>query len=136
MNPADLLTTDLIPRSLTVGDAMHAGIVSCAPTATLDEVAALLAEHRVHCAVVAEPDDRLWGIVSDIDLMRGLSSQVAMTAGNLAALDAIAVDPRDELAHAVRLMAEHDVAHVIVVSGGAPVGILSTLDVAEAVAHA
>jgi len=61
---------------------------------------------------------------------------VALTAGNLAALDVIAVGPDDELGHAAQLMAEHDVAHLIVVEDGTPIGVLSTLDVARAAAVA
>jgi CBS domain-containing protein len=121
----------------TVGEAMHRGIVTCAPTADLREVAELLAEHAVHCAVVAgDPARTLWGIVSDLDLMRGLASPVPLMACNLAALDVVTVTPRDELRRAAQLMAEHDAAHLIVVEDGAPVGILSTLDVAQAVARA
>ena len=121
----------------TVGEAMHAGIVTCAPTASLREVAELLAEHSVHCAVVAgDPVRTMWGIVSDLDLVRGLGSPVRLVAGNLAALDVITVAPSDELRHAAQLMAEHDAAHLIVVVDGEPVGVLSTLDVARAVTAA
>jgi CBS domain-containing protein len=121
----------------TVGEAMHRGIVTCAPTADLREVAQLLAEHGVHCAVVAgDPVRTLWGIISDLDLMRGLGSPVPLAAGNLAAMDVVTVTPADELRHAAQLMAEHDTAHLIVVDDGAPVGILSTLDVARAAAQA
>ena len=120
-----------------VRDAMHHGIATCPPTASLREVAELLSEHRVHCAVVAESADGaddVWGIVSDLELMRGLGSPVPLTAGNLAVLEGITVRPADDLGHAAQLMAEHDVAHLIVVDDGVPVGILSTLDVARAVA--
>ncbi len=139
------MTSPLLPApeplldQLTVADAMHHGITTCAPDADLREVAGLLAHHRVHCAVVAEPpggdDPRpLWGLVSDVDLMRALGSPVAVTAGNLAAAALVAVAPHDPLAHAARLMGEHDVSHLIVVRDGRPVGILSTLDVARAAA--
>ena len=121
----------------TVGEAMHRGIVTCAPTASLREVAELLADHSVHCAVVAgDPERTMWGIVSDLDLVRALGSPVALAAGNLAALDVVTVAPDDELKHAAQLMAEHEVAHLIVVEDGNPVGVLSTLDVARAAATA
>jgi CBS domain-containing protein len=132
-----LPTPEPLLDARTVGDAMHRGIVTCAPAASLREVAELLAEHSVHCAVVAgDPERTMWGIVSDLDLMRGLCSSVPLVAGNLAALDVVTVAPADELQHAAQLMAEHDVAHLIVVEDGTPVGILSTLDVAEAAATA
>jgi CBS domain-containing protein len=138
------MTTTHVPppepllESLTVADAMHHGIVSCPPGATLREIAELLAEHTVHCAVVADATDdgppSLWGLVSDVDLMRGLDSPVALTAGNLAAVPVVTVKSDDRLRHAARLMGEHDIAHLVVVRGGKPVGILSTLDIARAAA--
>jgi CBS domain-containing protein len=140
MNPSKLPTQESLLGSLTVADAMHHGIATCPPSAGLREVAELLSEHGVHCAVVAEPPDveprALWGIVSDVDLMRGLGSPVPLTAGNLAALDLVTVTPEDELQHAARLMGEHDIAHLIVMADGRPAGVLSTLDVARAVARA
>ena len=136
MNPAKLPVAEPLVTGLTVRDAMHHGIATCPPTASLREVAELLSEHRIHCAVVADSAQSgpVWGIVSDLDLMRGLGSPVPLTAGNLAALEAMNVDPADDLSHAAQLMAEHDVAHLIVAIDGNPVGILSTLDVARAVA--
>ena len=140
MNPSKLPTQESLLGSLTVADAMHHGIATCPPSAGLREVAGLLSEHGIHCAIVAEPPHdewrTLWGIVSDIDLMRGLGSPVPLTAGNLAAMDLVTVTPEDELQHAARLMGEHDIAHLIVMADGRPVGVLSTLDVARAVARA
>ena len=139
MNLANLPTAEPLLGAQTVADAMHHGIVTCPPSATLREVAELLAENGVHCAVVAEPGEdgppAVWGIVSDIELMRGLGSPVALTAGNLAALDVVTIRPDEQLGRAAQLLGEHDIAHLIVVEGGAPVGILSTLDIAKAVAR-
>jgi CBS domain-containing protein len=134
MNPAKLPVAEPLLGELTVADAMHDGIVSCGPAASLRDVAGLLARHQIHCAVVTDEAGTVWGIVSDVDLMRGLGSPVPLTAGNLAALEPIAVSPRDGLDRAAQLMAEHDVSHLIVRSDGAPVGIVSTLDVARAAA--
>ena len=141
MNPSKLPSAEPLLGAQTVADAMHHGIATCPPSAGLREVAELLAEHGVHCAVVAEPPDHdgtatLWGIVSDVDLMRGLGSPVPLTAGNLAALDIVTVTPQDDLQAAARLMGEHDVAHLIVMADGRPTGVLSTLDVARAVTRA
>ena len=140
MNPSKLPSAEPLLGAQIVADAMHHGIVTCPPSAGLREVAELLSENGVHCAVVAEPPDdevrTLWGIVSDVDLMRGLGSPVPLTAGNLAALDIVTVTPQDELQAAARLMGEHDVAHLIVMVDGRPAGVLSTLDIARAVTRA
>ena len=124
--------------SLTVADAMHAGVVTCSAAAPLHEVAEAMAEHAIHCLVAidegppGEDDDRLWGVVSDLDLIRGLRSPMDLDAGNLADLDIATVDPGDSLAVAADAMLDRGVAHLVVVSGGRPVGVLSTLDIARA----
>jgi CBS domain-containing protein len=141
MNLTGLDPSTTILRSLTVADAMHEGVITCSPSAELDEVAAAMAEHGIHCVVAIDAgpaggdDDRLWGIVSDIDLMRGLGSPVRLDAGNLAALDVIMVAPEDRLDRVAQTMAEHEVAHLVVARDGRPIGVLSTLDIARVVAR-
>jgi len=76
-------------------------------------------------------------VVSDLDLMAGLRPECAgSTAGELAASDVVIADPGDTLEHVAQLMAEHNTAHLVVVSPSTrlPIGILSTLDVARALA--
>ena len=38
----------------TVSDAMHPGILSCEPDASLTEVAKMMATHHVHCGQTAD----------------------------------------------------------------------------------
>lgn len=133
--------------SARVRDAMHPGILTCSPDATLPEVARTMDEHRVHCVAVlgmslhAKPERLVWGIVSDIDLVRAVHAHGAAgaTAGAVAATEPVTVDADEPLAAAAQLMGEHDVHHLVVVTGAGadaqPVGILSSLDVAAAVAR-
>src|SRR5215213_6783330 len=124
-------------RQITVGDAMHVGIVTCSPSDDLDQVAAAMAENDIHCVVAVdegppgEDDDRLWGVVSDLDLLSGIVSGQALDAGNLAELDVATVTPEDMLDHAARIMVRRGRAHLVVVTGGRPVGVISSLDVAR-----
>jgi CBS domain-containing protein len=128
--------------TLTVADVMHAGVVTCSPSAGLREVAGAMAEHGIHCLVAidegppGEDDDRLWGVVSDLDLVRGLRSPMDLDAGNLADLDIATVAPGDTLATAADAMLQRSVAHLVVVADGRPVGVLSTLDIARALRSA
>jgi CBS domain-containing protein len=113
---------------------MQLGLFECTPETDLRSVAQLMVTKTIHCVVVA--GDR-WGIVSDIDLMRALEPGLEdVTAGDVAATDFVVVRPDDSLEHAAQLMAEHETAHLIVVSPetGRPAGMLSTLDVARALA--
>ena len=60
----------------TVADAMHPGIVSCNPDATLTDAARMMATHHVHCLAVIgisppRTGVRVWGILSDLDMLPG-----------------------------------------------------------------
>ncbi len=123
---------------MTVGEVMHEGVVTCSASDHIDKVAALMADHGIHCVVAidegppGQDDDRLWGVVSDLDLMRGLESDVNLDAGNLAELDVATVSGDDTLDQAARTMVLRGLAHLVVVAEGRPVGVISTLDIARA----
>jgi CBS domain-containing protein len=125
----------------TVADAMHEGVVYCEPDATLTEVARAMTSNRVHCIAVhataaGRPDEpRVWGIISDLDLLRaGIHTSGDRPAGTIAHTPVISVRPTLPLADAGDSMLTHNVSHVVVIDPdvGRPVGILSTLDIAEA----
>jgi CBS domain-containing protein len=119
----------------TVSDAMHRGLVTCPPSSTVDEIAFLLADCRIHCVLVAGRDGRGWGIVSDLDLMRAVAARrYELTAAQLASMEVVTIGLDEELADAARLMAEHEVTHLVVTNRSAePIGVLSSLDVARAI---
>jgi CBS domain-containing protein len=127
---------------LRVADAMHPGVLSCPVDAPLTDVARVMAAHRVHCVIVLGTDQeddvalegRLWGVVSDFDLVTAIDSIDRRTAGDTAITPAVLIAPDDTLAHAALLMREHQVSHLVVASPASPypVGVLSTLDIAYA----
>ena len=45
------------PTRLTARDAMHPGVITCPPTATLRTVGRILAAHRIHAVVVASEEE-------------------------------------------------------------------------------
>ena len=127
----------------TVGAAMHPGIVSCAPEASLTEVAQIMTLHRVHCvALMSDTRDgsgerMVWGIISDVDLLRaGIRDGACATASALALEPVINVRETTLLRDAGELMLAHGVSHLVVVSAEAqrPIGVLSTLDIAAMIA--
>jgi CBS domain-containing protein len=129
------MTTSL--AHVRVGDAMHQGITSCSAETPLRGVARLLATKRIHCVAVADhPPANVadWAVVSDLDLVTAAATDDldSRTAGEIAATEALVVSAAEPLQRAAQLMAEHQVAHLLVVdaAGGRPVGVLSTLDVA------
>jgi CBS domain-containing protein len=125
-------------------DAMHEGIVTCGVDAAVGEVAAAMAGAGIHCVVVAGvrregASERLtWGVLSDLDLMAAIASgDTAARAASLAATATVTVETGEPLLEAARIMAEEQIAHLVVVEPGTdrPVGVLSTLDVARAAAE-
>lgn len=122
-------------RTGTVGEAMTPGVLTCLPVTPLRDVARMMARHRVHAIVVFGTDDRLhpWGVISDLDLVGAIGT--GAHAGSVAASPVITVTPELALEHAATLMAENETTHLLVVSDtGLPVGVISSLDVARALA--
>jgi CBS domain-containing protein len=122
----------------TVGDAMHAGVITCRPDATLRTVAGILASHRIHAVVVTSADEQApCAVVTDRDVVLGHSRSELdrLTARDAATEPTITIRADADLRHAAELMAHYGTSHVIVTErgGGRPVGILSSLDVAAAV---
>jgi CBS domain-containing protein len=127
---------------LRVAEAMNWGLVSCPPDASLDAVAALMSAQRIHCIVVVHGSDAcpLWGVVSDLDLVAAASVRplTEQRAGGTAMRPAVTIAPCESLDVAARLMATTGVSHLVVVDPveRRPVGVLSTLDLAGALAAA
>jgi CBS domain-containing protein len=122
----------------TVGQAMHPGVISCLPDTPVRELAARMADLRVHCVAVSgvgtRPDGDehlLWGLVSAMDVVHAAHRRRLETpAGELAATTPIALPEDATLERAAALMASHDAAHLVAVGpSGLPSGVVSTLDV-------
>jgi crotonyl-CoA carboxylase/reductase len=127
---------------IRAADAMHRGVLTCAPDVPLSEVARIMAEHRVHCVVVEEPGAEAdsWNVVSDIDLVGAAAADRLdePVAGRVAATWVPQIGGDESLMRAAQLMAERDVSHLVVVGAatGRPEGILSTLDLAAVLSSA
>jgi CBS domain-containing protein len=118
-----------------VADAMRMGLIACPPDTSMETVARMLASNHVH-AVVVLGGDRPWGVVTDADLLDVAGDASDRLAGSCASTDPVMVKPSQRLSEAVQLMRRHDVSHLLVgdPEAGAPIGVLSSLDVAGVVA--
>ena len=135
---------NLLPfEQASVADAMTGGLISCSPMSSLRAVAGLMAKHRVHAVYVFDygnEDDEamaLWGIVSDLDLAAAACADLdSRTAGDSAVTPLVTITSDDALEHAAQRMAETGVSHLAVLdpSTTRPIGVLSTLDIADFVA--
>jgi CBS domain-containing protein len=118
----------------TVRDVMHRGIIGCATTAPLAEIAAVLVERRTHSAMVA--DAAGLAFVTDLDLVAAaLRGDPAPTAGDLASPALASVPTSATLALAASLVAMSPGGHLVAVDEeGFPAGVVSTLDLVGAIA--
>jgi CBS domain-containing protein len=126
----------------SVADVMRPGVMSCAPDTPLVTVAQTMATHHVHAVVVAGiaqdcsgGDHLVWGLVSDMDIVRAAETGIeGHTAADAARTEVVTVDPSTPLREAAALMDQHGGSHLIVTTGGHPVGVVSSLDIAGALA--
>ncbi len=128
---------------LRVADVMHPGILTCSRETPLRSVARMMAAYDVHAIVVfggleTSGEAQLWGVVSDLDLIgAALAGDLDdRTAETIASTPLLLVSGRETVEEAARHMTENAVAHLIVVEPDTehPVGVISTLDVAAALA--
>jgi CBS domain-containing protein len=116
-----------------VDEAMHHGIISVRADTPVRAVAKIMAQHRVHAIAISSiaSDDGPRGIVSALEVVAAAAIDAERTAGELAATEVLTISSGDRLDHAAQLMAEHELAHLIVTDADSaqPVGVLSTLDI-------
>ena len=111
-------------------------VTSVAPTATIAELAELLATHGIGAVLVIDRADQLLGIVSERDIMRSLAANGArtleMTAGQLMTRALQIAHPETTVAEAMRMMTAGRFRHLPVLDGDRLVGLISIGDVVKA----
>ena len=119
-------------RMRFVADVMREGIYTCPGSATLREVARTLSERRIHCVVISgSPDHDVWGVVSDLDLVRGAGGDLdETTAGEVAATEVVTVPPSATLEEAAQLMAELRSAACSTTTASGPVTVTASTSAA------
>jgi CBS domain-containing protein len=142
--------TQAMPRTpsveaTSIADVMHEGVISAPPATSLRDIATRMANLRLHCVLVegapSEQDSggaaqQPWRMISDSDLLQAIAAGLeSCTAGELAASEVVTIPNTASVAEGARLMAAHECSHLLVVSSdGSDVGVVSSLDVARAVA--
>lgn len=111
-------------------------VATVSPEATVTELLALLAEHKIGAVVVADPQDRLIGIVSERDVARACHSHGASALDQpvSAIMTEVVVtcEPGASTEELMSLMTEQRVRHIPVLEENAMVGIVSIGDIVKA----
>ena len=108
---------------------------SIVPEASVEELVTELATRRIGAMVVTNPSGSVVGIVSERDVVRGLTSDPSIVQSTVQAImtkDVVSVGPDFEVADLTRLMTEKRIRHVPVIDErGALVGLVSIGDVVK-----
>jgi CBS domain-containing protein len=123
-------------RSKTIRELMTSDPVVLEATATVYDAARAMKKRDIGDVLVRR-DGKLWGIVTDRDLVvRALAEEpdraARMLLGDLATTDIASVSPDTPIDEAIRIMREKKVRRLPVVEGSRPLGILSLGDLAVA----
>ena len=109
-------------------------VIAIAPTATVMEAAAMLAERRIGAVPVVEGDSVV-GIFSERDVIHALSKggveALQGAVGAAMTSPPITVAPQDSVLGALSLMSRRRIRHLPVLDGGALTGFVSIGDLVK-----
>ncbi len=111
-------------------------VITINPSATITEVAEVLADKGIGAALVVDSLGQLLGIVSERDIVRGLRANgartLSMTAGQLMTRALQTATPETTVAETMRMMTISRFRHIPVLERGELVGLISIGDVVKA----
>jgi len=111
-------------------------VATVLPTATVPDVADVLAQRRIGAVLVIDEAKQLLGIVSERDIVRSLATNGArtldMTAAQLMTRAIQVAQPDTTVAQAMQIMTDGRFRHLPVVQREALMGIVSIGDVVKA----
>ena len=117
---------------MQVREGMSTVVLTIGPGHTLRQAAAQMAERGVGAAVVMDPDGMGPAIITERDVLvsigRGEDPDVERVSDHLTA-DLVFATPEWSLEQAAVAMVRGGFRHLVVVEGGATVGVLSVRDV-------
>ena len=121
---------------MKIEDLLHCSplrLITTEPQTTINEVAERMAHYNVGLIVVMDENDRVAGVLSERDIVRGLGSPGTgienVLVADLMTKSVISVSPTDTLVDAVVAMNTHGIRHLIVMQANKPVGVISIRDV-------
>jgi CBS domain-containing protein len=112
-----------------------ASVVTITPSATIADLIAALADHRIGAIVVSSDGDTVAGIVSERDIARGLHAHgaglLSLPVSAVMTTAVMTCAPHDDISAIARVMTQGRFRHLPVVVDGSLVGIVSIGDVVK-----
>jgi CBS domain-containing protein len=109
-------------------------VITIRPEQSLREVVALLAAHNIGALVVASPDGKVVGIISERDIIREAANRediFDLPVADVMTKQVITAVPQDDLMSVVNTMTERRFRHLPILDSGRLVGIISIGDVVK-----
>ncbi|MSP40105.1 MAG: CBS domain-containing protein [Deltaproteobacteria bacterium] len=131
----NVLPPDLARMPRRVGELMTTQVVSLYPHNLFREAVDLMAHHSFHHLLVAEPDGRLAGVLSDRDILRaeGCYDSDSTLVADLMVSQVFTVQAQTPLSEAVELVLDHRLNCLPVVDDSGKIcGIITTTDILNA----
>jgi CBS domain-containing protein len=126
------------PEPMTVAAVLKqkgSDVISVAPTATVAEIAKIIANRRIGAVVVLDEGRKLLGIVSERDVVKALANHdvgvLTLTAEQLMTREVVTAVPQTTLNQALQIMDAGYFRHLPVVENGVVTGIISVRDVVK-----
>ena len=111
-------------------DLMSSSIVSIHPNDTVLQARRLMTGHGVHALAVVDTRDKPLGMLTTTDLLK--ESVPTLSVSHIMTPRMISIPKSRDVSAAARMMLEYNLHHLIVTAGGRFAGILSALDLLEA----
>jgi CBS domain-containing protein len=110
-------------------------VVTVGPEQTVASVARILTQNRIGAAPVTEQPGRLAGIISERDIIRGISehgdSALTLPAASLMTREVRTCSPTDAIVELMEVMTNQRIRHLPVLQDGSLQGIISIGDVVK-----
>ena len=115
---------------MKAADATRKPLVTIEASRPLRDAARLMADHAVGALVVLDEGDRPVGLVTDRDMVvRGLATgNTDGRCDSVMTTELVTMDADADLRDVVRTFGDHPIRRVVLVRGGAAVGVLSVDD--------
>ena len=117
-------------KTIKAADIMTTNVVTAGKDMVLTDVIALLLRWHISALPVVDDDNKMIGIVSEIDLVNMTFDGNARdaTVDEVMATDITSFGPEAELAELVQSFSKHHLRRVPIVDGGKVIGIVSRRD--------
>lgn len=128
---------------LTARDCMTKSLVVFRKSQTVRDAIQILLHRRISGGPVIDDDDRLLGMVSEMDCLQALASgaydnepfELSRLVGEVMRTDCITIEPSADVYTMVQLFAEHAIRRLPVVAEQRVVGQVSRRDILTAIEH-